>query len=52
MIINKDEDIFTSIVEYYSINKLGKESELSDEEEEVKEIVIIKTLRYIKILKL
>ena len=52
MIINKDEDIFTSIVEYYSINRSGEESESSEEEEEVIEIAIVEALRYMKILKL
>jgi hypothetical protein len=35
-IINKDNDIFESVVEYYSVNKLGEKSDSSDEEEEKK----------------
>ena len=52
MIIDKDEDIFASIVEHYSIDKLGEESESSDKEEEVKEIATAKALRCVEILKL
>ena len=52
MIIDEDKDIFASVVEYYSIDKSGEESESSDEEEEVKEIATVEALRYIEILKL
>ena len=52
MIIDKDEDIFASVVEHYSIDKSGKESELSNKEKELKKITITKVLSYIKILKL
>ena len=52
MIIDEDEDIFTSIVKYYSINRSGEESESSEEEEEVIKIAIVEALRYIEILKL
>ena len=52
IIIDKDEDIFASIVEHYSIDKLGEESESSDKEEEVKEIATAKALRCVEILKL
>jgi hypothetical protein len=43
VIINEDEDIFVSIVDYYSINKPGKESESSNEEE-IEEIDTAKAL--------
>jgi hypothetical protein len=52
VIINKDEDIFASVVEYYSIDKSGEESESSDKEEKLKEIATAEALRCIEILKL
>jgi hypothetical protein len=51
VIINKDKDIFISIIDCYSINKLGKESESSNEEE-IKEIDTAEALQYIEMLKL
>ena len=33
MVLDEDEDIFISVVEHYSIDKLREESESSDEEE-------------------
>jgi hypothetical protein len=32
-IVDEDNDIFTTVVEHYSIDKPGEEDELSDEEE-------------------
>jgi hypothetical protein len=51
VIINKDKDIFISIIDCYSINKPGKESESSNEEE-IKEIDTAEALQYIETLKL
>jgi hypothetical protein len=51
VIIDKDEDIFVSVVDYYSIDKLGEESESSDKEE-IEEIDTAEALRYIETLKL
>ena len=49
-VIDKDDDIFISVVDHYSINKLGEESESSDEE--VEEVDTAKALRCIKTVKL
>jgi hypothetical protein len=50
-IVNKDSDIFITIVEHYSANKLGEEEEL-DKEEEVKKVTDAKALISIKRVKL
>ena len=52
VIIDKDEDIFAFVVEHYSINKSGEESESSDDKEELKKIATTEALSCIKILKL
>jgi formiminotetrahydrofolate cyclodeaminase len=52
VIINKDKDIFASVVEHYSIDKSGEESKSSDKEKELKEIATAEALRCINILKL
>jgi hypothetical protein len=51
-IIDKDDDIFESIVEHYSVDKLGEESDSSDEEEEEKEVNTAEALKCVEILKL
>jgi hypothetical protein len=50
-IINKDEDIFASVVNHYSIDQLGEEAESSDKKE-VEEVDIIEALRCIKTVKI
>jgi hypothetical protein len=51
VIIDKDKDIFVSVVDYYSIDKLGEESESSDKEE-IEEIDTAEALQCIETLKL
>jgi hypothetical protein len=51
IVLDKDKDIFTSIVEHYSIDKPGEESESSDKEK-VEEVSTAEALRYIEQLKL
>ena len=51
-VIDIDNNIFESVVEHYSINKLGKESDSSNKEKEVKKVDITKALKYVKLLKL
>ena len=45
-LIDKDSDIFTSVVKYYNINKVGEgeEGDSDSSEDEVKDINIITTL--------
>ena len=50
IVINKDSNIFISIVDYYSIDKPGEESESSDKG--VEEVDIAEALRYIKTVRL
>ena len=50
-ILDEDEDIFIAIVEYYTIDRLDKGLESSDEEE-VKEIEIVEALRCVEQLRL
>ena len=50
-IVDEDGDIFTSVVEHYSVERPGEE-ESSDEEEEVEEIDTAAVLQYIEKLKL
>ena len=50
-IVNKDEDIFISVINYYTITRPGKEEESSNEEE-VKEVDIAKALRAVEIVKI
>jgi hypothetical protein len=47
MVLDKNKNIFIFVVEYYSINKPGEESESSDKKE-VEGVDIIEVLRYIK----
>ena len=49
-IINKDEDIFTSVIDYYIIIKLGEEEESSDEE--VEEVDTAEALRAVETVKM
>jgi hypothetical protein len=50
-IVNKDEDIFTSVVDYYAIVSPGEEEESSDEEE-VKKVDTAEALRAVKTVKM
>ena len=49
-ILDKDDDIFVSVLDYYSIDTVGEELESSDEE--VEEVDTAKALRCIKTVKL
>jgi hypothetical protein len=51
-VINKDENIFESVMEHYSINKPGEESHSSNKEEEVKEVDTAEALKCVELLKL
>jgi hypothetical protein len=52
-IVHNNSDIFTAIVECYSVNQPGKEEEWSDEEEEeVEQIKDTEALRIVERLKL
>ena len=50
-IVNKDEDIFTSVVNHYAITRPGEEEESSDKEE-VKEVDTAKALRVVETVKM
>jgi hypothetical protein len=50
-IVNKDEDIFISVINHYTITRPGKEEESSNEEE-VKEVDTAKALRAVEIVKI
>jgi hypothetical protein len=50
-VLDKDKDIFTSVVEHYSVDQTGEQSESSDGEE-VKEVDTVEALRYVKQLKI
>jgi hypothetical protein len=50
-IVNKDKDIFTSVVDYYAIVSLGEEEESSDKKE-VKEVDTAKALKAVKTVKM
>jgi hypothetical protein len=50
IVIDEDDDIFISVVDHYSIDKLGEESESSDEE--VEEVDTAEALRCIETVKL
>jgi hypothetical protein len=53
IIVDEDEDIFTSVVNHYAIARPGEEEESSDEEEEeVKEIDTAEALRAVETVKL
>jgi hypothetical protein len=49
-IINKDKDIFTSVVDYYAIARLGKEEKSSDKK--IKKVNTAKALRAVKTVKM
>lgn len=51
-VVNKDSDIFTSVVEHYSADKPGQEEQSSDKEEEVEEVDTAKALKAIETVKL
>jgi hypothetical protein len=49
-ILDKDDDIFASIVEHYSVDLPGDES--SDKEEEIEEVNTAEALKCVELLKL
>jgi hypothetical protein len=49
IIVDKDEDIFISVINYYAVPRLGKEEESSDEEK-VKEVDTAKALGAVEIV--
>lgn len=51
IIIGKDEDIFISVVNHYTITRLGEEEESSDEEE-IKKVDTSEALRAIETVKM
>ena len=51
-VIDIDDNIFKSVVEHYSIDKPGEESDSSNKEEEVEEVDITEALKYVELLKL
>ena len=44
ILIDKDSNIFTSVVKYYSVNKVGEEGDSDSSEDKVKDINIITAL--------
>jgi hypothetical protein len=50
-IVNKDEDIFISVVNYYVVISLGEEEESSDKEK-IKKVYIAKALKAVKTVKM
>ena len=48
--LNKDKDIFISVVDYYIIIRLGKKEESSDKE--IKKVNTAKALKAIKTVKI
>jgi hypothetical protein len=54
VIVDEDDDIFTTVVEHYSIDKPGKEDELSDEEEveQIDETIALRAIETIRLWKL
>jgi hypothetical protein len=50
-IVDEDKDIFTSVVNNYSVDRSGKEEESSDEEE-VKEVDTAEALRAVETVKM
>jgi hypothetical protein len=50
-IVNKDKDIFTSVVDYYVVVSLGKKKESSNKEE-VKKVYTAKALKAVKTIKM
>jgi hypothetical protein len=50
-IVNKDEDIFTSVVNYYVVISLGEEEESSDKEK-IKKVYTAKALKVVKTVKM
>jgi hypothetical protein len=51
VIVNEDEDIFTSVVDHYTVVSPGEKEESSDEEE-VKEVNTAKALRAVETVKM
>jgi PIN domain nuclease of toxin-antitoxin system len=51
VIINKDENIFTSVVNRYTVARLVKEERLSDKEE-IKKVDTAKALKAMKTVKI
>jgi DDE superfamily endonuclease len=54
VIVDEDNDIFTTVVEHYSIDKPGEEDELSDEEEveQIDETIALRAIETIRLWKL
>ena len=50
-IVDEDEDIFTSVINYHAVPRLGEKEELSDEEE-VWEVDTAETLRAVEAVKM
>jgi hypothetical protein len=50
-IVNKDKDIFTSVIDHYVIVSLGEEKKSSDKEE-VKKVDITEALKAVKTVKM
>ena len=50
IIVDEDEDIFTSVVDYYTIARLGEEEESSDKE--VEEVDTAEALRAVETVKM
>jgi hypothetical protein len=50
-IVNKDKDVFTSVVNHYIVVSLGKKKESSDKEE-VKKVYTAKALKAVKTIKM
>jgi hypothetical protein len=50
-IVNKDQDIFTSVVDYYGIVSLGEKEESSDKKE-LKKVDTAKALKAVKTVKM
>jgi hypothetical protein len=50
-IVNKDKDIFISVVDYYVVVSLGKKKESSDKKE-VKKVCTTKALKAVKTIKM
>ena len=52
VIVDKDDDIFTTVVEHYSIDKPGEEEDELSDEEEVEQIDETTALRVIETIRL
>ena len=51
-IVDKDEDIFTSVVSHYAAARPGEEGESSDEEEEIEEVDTAEALRAVETVRM